>query len=124
MIVKVLDPAAPHVPAGRRHEIVHFREVPERATELGWVINERIPYLHDCHVLDGFMQFAEYLGCEQRIMNWDIPVSEADKSFARQLIDSTQSQSSSRGLIPSSAAYSSAWTGRLDRQTGRNTKLL
>ena len=56
----------------------------------GWVINERIPYLHDCHVLDGFMQFAEYLGCEQRIMNWDIPVSEADKSFARQLIDTTQ----------------------------------
>ena len=47
------------------------------------VINEQIPYLKDCHVLDGFMQFASYLGCEVKLMNWDIPVSKEDHQFAK-----------------------------------------
>lgn len=55
----------------------------KRAKELhSLVINERIPYLKNCHVLDGFMQFAEYLGCEKKVMNWEIPISLADQQFA------------------------------------------
>ncbi|MCB1581859.1 MAG: glycosyltransferase family 9 protein [Marinicella sp.] len=56
----------------------------------GLAINERIPYLKDCHVLDGFMQFTEYLGCEKRIMDWHIPVSEQDDKFAHNLIKPNQ----------------------------------
>ncbi len=52
----------------------------------GLVVNERIPYLKNCHVLDGFMQFAEYLGCQQRIMDWQIPVSDADQNFAESVL--------------------------------------
>ncbi|MGJ8663999.1 MAG: glycosyltransferase family 9 protein [Marinicella sp.] len=51
------------------------------------VINERIPYKKDCHVLDGFMQFAEYLGCNEKIMDWTVPVSESDVAFAQNIID-------------------------------------
>lgn len=49
-------------------------------------INERIPYLHHIHVLDGFMQFADQLGCVEKIMNWDIPVNTKDDMFALDLI--------------------------------------
>ncbi len=55
-----------------------------RSKELhGVAVNERIPYLPDCHVLDGFMQFAEYLGCEQKVFDWHIPVSVADLTWAQ-----------------------------------------
>jgi len=63
----------------------------KRAKELhSLVINERIPYLKDCHVLDGFMQFAEYLGCDQKVMNWDIPVSNSDQQFAKGILSDRQ----------------------------------
>lgn len=52
----------------------------------GLTVSERVPFLKDCHVLDGFMQFAEYLGCQQRIMDWHIPVTDADKSFAKNML--------------------------------------
>jgi len=52
----------------------------KRSKELhGLAVNERIPYLHNCHVLDGFMQFAQYLGCEDTIFDWKIPVSAEDQ---------------------------------------------
>ncbi len=51
-----------------------------------WVINEAIAYQKDCHVLDGFMQFAEHLGCEEKVMNWHIPTSDDDKRFAKELL--------------------------------------
>lgn len=55
-----------------------------RSKELhGVAVNERIPYLHHCHVLDGFMQFATHLGCKLPEFNWHIPVSEADQHWAR-----------------------------------------
>ena len=54
----------------------------------GLVINERIPYLKDCHVLDGFMQFATHLGCQQTVMNWDLPIAVEDEQFARQVLAS------------------------------------
>ncbi len=54
-----------------------------RSKELhGIAINERIPYLHHCHVLDGLMQFAEYLGCEALLHDWLIPVSMTDQQWA------------------------------------------
>ncbi len=71
------------VPAQRR---IGFDR--KRSKELhGFVINERIPYLHNCHVLDGFMQFAEYLACDEKIMDWRIPVSQSDEQFAAEHID-------------------------------------
>lgn len=63
----------------------------KRAKELhGLVINERIPYLPDCHVLDGLMQFATHLGCEQKIMNWDMPIAADDVKFAKKNIKTGQ----------------------------------
>ncbi len=62
-----------------------------RSKELhGLAVNERIPYLHNCHVLDGFMQFAEYLGCEEKIMDWQIPVSQDDERFAAKYINGSR----------------------------------
>ncbi len=62
-----------------------------RSKELhGITVNERIPYLHHIHVLDGFMQFASQLGCTQKQMNWDIPVSSLDEAFAFDLINNEQ----------------------------------
>jgi heptosyltransferase I len=53
----------------------------------GWVINERIEYLKDCHVLDGFMQFAQHLGCKTPVYDWQIPVSEEDQLLAHNVIN-------------------------------------
>ncbi len=54
-----------------------------RSKELhGLAVNERIPYLKDCHVLDGLMQFATYLGCEEPVFAWQIPVSQTDQDWA------------------------------------------
>ncbi len=70
------------IPAKRR---VGFDK--KRSKELhGVVINERIPYLHNCHVLDGLMQFATHLGCDEKIMSWDIPLGEGDAEFANKVI--------------------------------------
>ena len=37
------------------------------------------------HVLDGLFQFAEHLGVRERVMRWDIPVSDADLRYAEEL---------------------------------------
>jgi heptosyltransferase I len=34
------------------------------------------------HVLDGFFQFLEVLGINQRVLRWDIPLSASDREFA------------------------------------------
>ena len=60
----------------------------QRSKELhSWAVNERIPYVKDLHVFDGFMQFTEYLGCQEKILNWHIPVSEADELLARRIMN-------------------------------------
>lgn len=51
-----------------------------------WAVNERIAAAPDGHVLDGFMQFAKHLGCVEKVMNWDLPMNQADQQFAHQLI--------------------------------------
>ncbi|WP_154223263.1 glycosyltransferase family 9 protein [Marinicella rhabdoformis] len=59
-----------------------------RSKELhSWVINESIPYLKDIHVLDGFMQFATYLGCQQKVLDWHIPVDETDVLLAKRIMN-------------------------------------
>ncbi len=60
----------------------------QRSKELhSWAVNERIPYVKDLHVLDGFMQFAEYLGCHEKILDWHIPVAESDVLLARRIMN-------------------------------------
>lgn len=59
-----------------------------RARDFQWAFsNERIAEEHPQkrHVLDGLFQFAEHLGADSREMRWDIPVSDSDRSFAREL---------------------------------------
>lgn len=60
----------------------------KRSKELhGITINERIPYRHRIHVLEGFMQFASQIGCDSKLMNWDIPVSAEDQALAQKIVD-------------------------------------
>ena len=49
----------------------------------GWVINEQVEPLPNYHVLDGFMQFVRYLGC-QPVMDWSLPVASEDSAWAAQ----------------------------------------
>ena len=63
-----------------------------RARDFQWAFNnEQIAERHPSqrHVLDGLFQFAEYLGVTDRQMRWDIPVSDADKSFALEVTAGT-----------------------------------
>ncbi len=55
----------------------------------GWVINEQVEPLPNYHVLDGFMQFVRYLGC-QPVFDWSLPVTESDRAWAAQHIQSHQ----------------------------------
>jgi heptosyltransferase I len=61
-----------------------------RARDFQWAFsNEYIAKQHpnQRHVLDGLFQFAEHLGVAERRMRWDIPMSEGDKSFARDITE-------------------------------------
>ena len=61
-----------------------------RAKDLhGLVINERIPPAN-VHVLDSFFQFVEQIGISHKSLDWNIPISEEDQSFADQTIPNTQ----------------------------------
>ena len=59
-----------------------------RTRDFQWAFcNEQIAERHPDrrHVLDGLFQFAEYLGVREREMRWDIPVSDADRQYARDM---------------------------------------
>lgn len=43
---------------------------------------DRIEGSSRVHVLDGFFQFLETLGINQRVLRWDIPLSTSDREFA------------------------------------------
>lgn len=59
-----------------------------RSKELhGLAVNERIAPLPRYHVLDGFMQFVRYLGC-QPLMDWSMPTSGSDLAWAQRQINS------------------------------------
>lgn len=44
--------------------------------------NARITARPHEHVMDGLFGFAEALGVRERLLKWDIPVSDADRAFA------------------------------------------
>lgn len=50
-----------------------------------WFINETIKPGKD-HTVDGFLRFAEALGIEQFDIRWDLPISDAERDFARSLL--------------------------------------
>ncbi|HVY81141.1 MAG TPA: glycosyltransferase family 9 protein [Steroidobacteraceae bacterium] len=62
-----------------------------RARELQWLFtNARIAARRNQHVMDSFFGFAEALGVHDRVMNWDIPLPEEARTYARALIPDTR----------------------------------
>ncbi len=60
----------------------------DRARDFQWLFsNRRIPARPDTHVMDGLFQFAEALGIERGEPHWGIPVTDADRAFAAEMID-------------------------------------
>ncbi len=54
-----------------------------RAKDFQWLFsNRKIPAESRQHVMDGLFGFARAIGIEQRIISWDIPLSDADLAFA------------------------------------------
>ncbi len=54
-----------------------------RARDYQWLFTwEKIPARPEQHVMDGLFGFLEYLGIRERVLRWDIPVSEEDSAFA------------------------------------------
>ena len=55
-----------------------------RAREGQWLFcNRAIPFANS-HLLDSFMSFAEQLGATSAPITWDLPIGEAEKSWARE----------------------------------------
>lgn len=53
-----------------------------RARDGQWLFtNRHIPFARQ-HLLDSFFAFIEVLGITQRAMNWNLPLTEADKAWA------------------------------------------
>jgi heptosyltransferase I len=58
-----------------------------RARRLQWLVTtHRIERSPRQHVLDGFFGFAERLGIRERLLCWDIPLSDAARDYAQNLI--------------------------------------
>ncbi len=51
-------------------------------------VNRRIPHVDRQHVLDGHFGFLEALGIAQRVLDWHVPIPEADARFASQQLPS------------------------------------
>lgn len=49
----------------------------------GWFVNARISAAEN-HLLDSFLQFADYLGAQQHCIKWDLPIDAADIQWAHQ----------------------------------------
>ncbi|MGI9291327.1 MAG: glycosyltransferase family 9 protein [Gammaproteobacteria bacterium] len=57
-----------------------------RARDYQWLFStEKLNATPEQHVMDGLFEFAEYLGVKDRVLRWDIPVSDEDHEFARNL---------------------------------------
>ncbi|MFC3908784.1 glycosyltransferase family 9 protein [Legionella dresdenensis] len=52
----------------------------------GWFVKETIEPGND-HTLDGFLRFADKLGIENKQIQWNLPVSETDRNWARSHLD-------------------------------------
>ncbi|QLB18523.1 glycosyltransferase family 9 protein [Mannheimia granulomatis] len=61
----------------------------DRAREGQWLFtNQKVEITDSPHVLDGQMMFAKAIGVTDLSATWHLPVSQADLTFASQLIDS------------------------------------
>ncbi len=49
----------------------------------GWFINRHIAQ-GEQHLLDSFMSFASMLGVKEQVIEWGLPISDADHAFAQQ----------------------------------------
>ena len=55
-----------------------------RARDFQWLVtNRQIPPAPGQHVLDAMMSFAHCIGVPERPLRWDIPLSAANRDFAR-----------------------------------------
>lgn len=62
-----------------------------RAKDLQWLFtNQRIAARPREHVLDTLFGFAQVLGVSEKILRWDIPVSDAARTFAQQHLPGEQ----------------------------------
>ena len=51
-----------------------------------WFSNAQISGNSHVHVIDTFFQFLQAIGINQRVLRWDIPISEDDLSFAAETL--------------------------------------
>lgn len=57
-----------------------------RARDYQWLFTtEKLPATPSQHVMDGLFEFAEYLGIDNRVLRWDIPLTDDDRQFAEGL---------------------------------------
>lgn len=49
-------------------------------------VRERIPAIESRHVVDGFLAFAAALGATQPVMDWRLPIADADRAKAKALL--------------------------------------
>jgi heptosyltransferase I len=77
-----------------------------RAVDFQWLFsNHKINGDHRLHVLDGFFQFLQALGIEEKIYAWDLPINELDKRYATELRDGKRCAV----INPCSSARSNNW---------------
>jgi heptosyltransferase I len=58
-----------------------------RARELQWMFTtHRIERAKRQHVMDGFFGFADRLGVRERLLRWDIPIPDAAREYAQNVI--------------------------------------
>jgi heptosyltransferase I len=59
----------------------------KRAKDYQWLFsNARIAAVERQHVLDGFFQFILAIGVNDKVLRWDIPITENDKQWAMSVI--------------------------------------
>lgn len=51
-----------------------------------WFVHERIEPVASRHVVDGFFAFADKLGVHERVYDWRVPISAADRTHAAALL--------------------------------------
>jgi heptosyltransferase I len=60
----------------------------QRGKDMQWLFtNARIDYQPRQHVIDSLLGFTEALGIKERQLQWDIPIPEDARQFARQQLD-------------------------------------
>jgi heptosyltransferase I len=58
-----------------------------RARDYQWLFcNDRIPHAPQQHVCDAMLGFARHLGIREEIIDWSIPLADADRAYARKTL--------------------------------------